>query len=68
MTSTITATFKCRDCGSAIRWDGDLDDNQTVCCSSCTKPVGTLADLKAITREAARKEAIALVRKAFKRR
>lgn len=66
---TITATFKCKECGGTVL---ELPDNYTddsiARCKSCGQGFGTWGDIKAKALDGARKHVTGIARDIFKGR
>jgi len=63
-----TAQLKCGQCGTAVEWDSEGEDDSPVVCQSCGKPAGSVGEINTKVSEAVRKKALDLARNAFKRR
>lgn len=66
--STVSASFKCKECLSPIIFPDNVTDNTVIKCGECGTDIGPYRDFKAIARNATRKLAVGMARKAFKRR
>ncbi len=65
---TVAASFKCKECSAPIVFPDDVTNDTIIKCGDCGTEIGPYRDFKTLAREATRKLALGIARKAFKRK